>query len=323
MELNRSSWYYEPAGESAENLALMRRLDEQYLATPCYGSRKMAKVFGVNRKRVQRLMQLMGLEAIYPKPRTTQPNAEHRIYPYLLRNVEVARADQVWSSDITYVPMPTGFMYLTVVLDWYSRHVLSWRLSNTLDSGFCLEALEEALSKSRPEIFNSDQGAQGAFPFLLRRFWGKVGALRVDLGPNAGSRWVMEGKQATIRERWLQRAEAAYRRMFEGKSAAELVTLTQRETMAVAIAKELAEFLLEEHVAADPAAQPAEASATCCPKCGQAGTPAVPKGKELPQRTVRTRAGELRLRRQRWRCAKCRIVFFSAGRSAGTGDGRL
>ncbi len=158
--MNRSSWYREPAGESAENLELMRRIDEQYLATPFYGSRKMAEVFGVNRKRVQRLMRRMGLEAIYPKPRTTQRNVEHRIYPYLLRNVEVVRADQVWSSDITYVPMPTGFMYLTVILDWYSRHVLSWRLSNTLDSGFCLEALEEALAGRRPEIFNSDQGVQ-------------------------------------------------------------------------------------------------------------------------------------------------------------------
>lgn len=184
MELNRSSWYYEPAGESAENLALMRRLDEQYLATPCYGSRKMAKLFGVNRKRVQRLMQLMGLEAIYPKPRTTQPNAEHRIYPYLLRNVEVARADQVWSSDITYVPMPTGFMYLTVVLDWYSRHVLSWRLSNTLDSGFCLEALEEALSKSRPEIFNSDQGAQ----YTSRAFTGRLEAAGVAISMDGRGR---------------------------------------------------------------------------------------------------------------------------------------
>jgi putative transposase len=158
--LNRSSWYREPAGESAENLELMRRMDEQYLETPCYGSRKMAEVFGVNRKRVQRLMRLMGLEAMYPKPRLTQRGAEQRIYPYLLRNVEVIRADQVWSSDITYVPMPTGFMYLTVILDWYSRYVLSWRLSNTLDSSFCLEALEEALARRRPEIFNSDQGVQ-------------------------------------------------------------------------------------------------------------------------------------------------------------------
>jgi len=168
--LNRSSWYREPAGESAENLELMRKIDEQYLTTPFYGSRKMAEVFGVNRKRVQRLMRRMGLEAIYPKPRTTQRNVEHRIYPYLLRNVEVVRPDQVWSSDITYVPMPTGFMYLTVILDWYSRYVLSWRVSNTLDGGFCLEALEEALAGRRPEIFNSDQGVQ----YTSRAFTGRL-----------------------------------------------------------------------------------------------------------------------------------------------------
>lgn len=120
----------------------------------------MAEVLGINRKRAQRLMRLMGLEAIYPKPRLTQRSAEHRIYPYLLRNVEVVRPNQVWSSDITYVPMPRGFMYLTVILDWYSRCVLSWRLSNTLDGGFCMEALEEALGRTRPEIFNSDQGVQ-------------------------------------------------------------------------------------------------------------------------------------------------------------------
>jgi putative transposase len=160
LGLNRSSWYYEPAGETAENLALMRRLDEQYMATPFYGSRKLAEVLGVNRKRVQRLMRLMGLEAIYPKPRTTIRDREHRIYPYLLRSVEVVRPNQVWSSDITYIPMPRGFMYLTVILDWYSRYVLAWRVSNTLDGSFCLEALEEALGRKRPEIFNSDQGVQ-------------------------------------------------------------------------------------------------------------------------------------------------------------------
>ena len=160
LGLNRSSYYYEPAGETAENLELMRRIDEQYLETPFYGSRKMAEVLGVNRKRVQRLMRVMGLEAIYPKPRLTQRNWQHRVYPYLLRDLMVVRPDQVWSSDITYVPMPTGFMYLTVVLDWYSRNVLSWRVSNTLDGTFCLDALEEALSRRRPEIFNTDQGVQ-------------------------------------------------------------------------------------------------------------------------------------------------------------------
>lgn len=160
LGLPRSTAYYRPVGESAENLALMRRIDEQYLRTPFYGSRKLAVVLGVNRKRVQRLLRLMGLEAIYPRRRTTRPAAGHKIYPYLLRNVEVSRPDQVWSSDITYVPLQHGFLYLAAVLDWYSRHVLSWRLSNTLEGSFCLEALEEALSRATPEIFNSDQGSQ-------------------------------------------------------------------------------------------------------------------------------------------------------------------
>jgi len=133
----------------------------------------------------------------------------------------------------------------------------------------------------------------------------------------------MDGKRGTVHERWVQRAEAAYRRMFEGKSQEELVTLTQRETMAVAIGKELAAFLLEEQVARDPAAEPTEASSTCCPKCGQAGTPAVEEGQELLERTVTTRAGEIALRRQRWECAPCRIFFFPARRSARAGDGRL
>jgi hypothetical protein len=133
----------------------------------------------------------------------------------------------------------------------------------------------------------------------------------------------MEGKAGTRHERWVQRTEAAYRRMFEGKSQEELVTLTQRENMAMLIARELAAFVLEEHVASDSAAQPVEASTTCCPKCGQPGTPAVEGGEALPERTVTTSAGDIRVRRQRWRCAKCRIVFFSARRSAEAGDGRL
>ena len=145
LGLARSTRYYTPAGETAENLALMRRIDEQYLQTPFYGSRKMALELGVNRKRMQRLMRTMGLEAIYPKRRTTWPGAGHKIYPYLLRNVEIKRPNQVWSTDITYVPMRHGFLYLTAVIDWYSRYVLSWRLSNTLDGSFCVEALEAAL----------------------------------------------------------------------------------------------------------------------------------------------------------------------------------
>jgi len=160
LGLARSTWYYRPEGESAENLALMRRIDEQYLRTPFYGSRKLAAVLGVNRKRIQRLLHVMGIEAIYPKQRTTWPGAGHKIYPYLLRNVAITRPDQVWASDITYVPLHHGFLYLVAVMDWYSRYVLSWRLSNTLTVSFCTEALDEAISRAKPEIFNSDQGSQ-------------------------------------------------------------------------------------------------------------------------------------------------------------------
>jgi putative transposase len=138
----------------------MRRIDQQYLATPFYGSRRMAESLGINRKRAGRLMRLMGVEAIYPKRRTTWPGTGHKIYPYLLRNAEIRRPDHVWSTDITYVPLRHGFLYLVAIMDWFSRHVLSWRLSNTLSGSFCLEALEEALSLARPEIFNSDQGSQ-------------------------------------------------------------------------------------------------------------------------------------------------------------------
>jgi putative transposase len=182
--LPRSSWYYAPAGETAENLALMRRIDRQYLATPFYGSRKVAHVLGVNRKRVQRLMRIMGLEAVYPKRRTTRPAAGHKIYPYLLRNLEITRPDQVWSSDITYIPLRHGFLYLVAVMDWYSRYVLSWRLSNTLEGRFCVEALEEALSRARPEIFNSDQGSQ----FTASCFTGRLEAAGVAISMDGRGR---------------------------------------------------------------------------------------------------------------------------------------
>jgi putative transposase len=165
LGLSRSSYYTQPVLDSAENLHLMRLLDEQYLRTPCYGSRRMTvwlqgQGYAVNRKRVQRLMRQMGLEGVAPGPRTSRPQPQHRIYPYLLRDLTIDRPDQVWCSDITYLPLPVGFMYLVVVMDWYSRYVLSWELSNTLEAGFCIEALETALQRRRPEIFNSDQGAQ-------------------------------------------------------------------------------------------------------------------------------------------------------------------
>jgi putative transposase len=164
--LARSSVYYQPVATSDENLHLMRLIDQQYLRTPFYGSRRMTVVlqnlgYRVNRKRVQRLMRLMGIEAIYPKPNTSKSTPGHRIYPYLLRGLAVEWVNQVWSIDITYVPMRQGFLYLVALIDWHSRYVLSWRLSNTLDVSFCLEALQEALeSFGTPEIFNSDQGSQ-------------------------------------------------------------------------------------------------------------------------------------------------------------------
>lgn len=166
LDLARSSYYYQPQPESEENLRLMRQLDELYLQHPYYGSRRMAAVLSMdlkealNRKRVQRLMRLMGLEALHPKPNLSRPAPGHEIYPYLLRGVAVERVNHVWSSDITYVPLRRGFLYLTAVMDWHSRFVLSWELSNTLDGWFCRSALEAAFRWGRPEIFNSDQGSQ-------------------------------------------------------------------------------------------------------------------------------------------------------------------
>jgi len=155
----------------------MRLIDEQYLRTPFFGSRRMSQWLSrqegarVNRKRIRRLMRRMGIEAIYPKPRTTRRNAQHRVFPYLLRNVQITRKDQVWSTDITYVPLRRGFMYLVAVMDWHTRFILSWRLSNTLESQFCVDALDASLRVGRPEIFNTDQGSQftcGAFTTRLQ-----------------------------------------------------------------------------------------------------------------------------------------------------------
>jgi len=175
LGLSRSSLYYEAAEETSDNLRLMRLLDKQYTARPFYGSRRLTAWLvqqgeKVNRKRVQRLLRLMGLEALYPKPRLSVAGRGHRIYPYLLRGVSIKRADQVWSTDITYVPLPSGFMYLAATIDWYSRYVLAWRLSNTLDGSFCLEMLDEALSRGCPEVFNTDQGVQ----FTAEAFTGRL-----------------------------------------------------------------------------------------------------------------------------------------------------
>ena len=204
LGLSRSSYYYEPSAETPENLALMALLDREYMARPFLGSRRLATWLRrngrrVNRKRVQRLMGLMGLEAVYPKPRLSQPTPGHRVYPYLLRgvlghkaypyllrNVAIERVNQVWSTDITYIPMPAGFMYLTAVMDWHSRYVLSWELSNTLEIDFCLEAVDEAMGRGPPEIFNTDQGSQ----YTAEAFVSRVTA--------AGARMSMDG-----RGRWL------------------------------------------------------------------------------------------------------------------------
>jgi putative transposase len=161
LGVGRSGLYYEPVRTSPEELELMRRIDELHLKFPFYGSRKLARLLRVNRKRMQRLMQLMGLESLAPKPETSRPAPEHPVYPYLLRNLEISRVNQVWAADVTYIPLAQGFAYLVAIMDWYSRRVLAWRLSNTLDASFCVEALKEALERfPPPEIFNTDQGAQ-------------------------------------------------------------------------------------------------------------------------------------------------------------------
>jgi putative transposase len=177
LNISRSCFYYKPKPIKAEDLELMRFIDEQYLKTPSWGSRSMRNHlrrlgYKINRKKVQRLMRLMGLEAIYPKPRTSRPHPQHKVYPYLLRNLKIDRPNQVWAADITYIPMSRGFMYLVAVMDWHSRKVLSWKLSNTLDTDFCVQAVEEAINRfGAPEIFNTDQGTQftaAAFTDLLK-----------------------------------------------------------------------------------------------------------------------------------------------------------
>ena len=177
LGVSRSSIYYRAVGDSQEDLGLMKVIDQQYLDTPFYGSRRMAawlrrRGHWVNRKRVRRLMRIMGIRAIYRRPRTSKPGLGHKVYPYLLNGMKITKPNQVWAADITYIPMARGFLYLVAIMDWYSRYVLSWRLSNTLDVDFCVEALEEALKKGRPEIFNTDQGSQftsEAFTGLLKQ----------------------------------------------------------------------------------------------------------------------------------------------------------
>ncbi len=189
LGVNRSGLYYEPVGESKENLQLMRLLDEQFTRTPFYGSRRMTEWLAtvghaVNRKRVSRLMELLGIEAVYPKPKLSQPGEGHRIYPYLLRGTTVERVNQVWSTDITYIRMAQGFVYLVAVMDWFSRFVLSWALSLTMEVDFCIEALKRALRRGRPDIFNSDQGSQ----FTSEKFTGELAGRQIAISMDGRGR---------------------------------------------------------------------------------------------------------------------------------------
>jgi putative transposase len=192
LGISRSGFYYEPVAETPENLALMRRLDELHLDHPVYGSRRLRVLLHregrrVNRKRVVRLLQLMGVEAVYPKRSLSQPGEGHRIYPYLLEGLEISGPDQVWCSDITYVPMAYGFMYLVAVMDWWSRYVLGWELSNSLDSEFCIRAWTSGLGSGRqPLISNTDQGCQ----FTSEAYLEAVESAGVDVSMDGRGRWI-------------------------------------------------------------------------------------------------------------------------------------
>ncbi len=183
--LNRSTLYYQPVETDKYTLSLMRLIDEQYTRTPFYGVPKMTawlrrQGHEVNPKRVRRLMRLLGLEAIYPKPKLSRPNLQHKVYPYLLRNIHIRRVNQVWSTDITFIRLYHGFIYLTAVMDWLSRYVLSWAISNTLEVEFCIDALERALYQGTPEIFNTDQGAQFTSPRFTKILLNKEIAISMD-----------------------------------------------------------------------------------------------------------------------------------------------
>lgn len=199
LSVGRAGFYYEAVPQDAEELEVMRRIDEIHLKWPFYGARKVSQQLRVegrpiNRKRVRRLMRLMGLEGMVPKPNTSRSAPEHPTFPYLLRNLEVTRANQVWATDITYIPLAGGFAYLVAVIDWYSRRVLTWRLSNSMDTSFCVEALEEALGRfGKPEIFNSDRGSQ----FTAQAF--------VDVLRGAGVLISMDGKGRCIDNVFVER----------------------------------------------------------------------------------------------------------------------
>lgn len=192
LKLSRSSVYYQPVSVSEQALALMRELDTVHMKYPFYGSRRIRdelndRGFSVCRKKIQRLMSKMGIIALYPKKKTSQPGKGHKIYSYLLKDLSIDRPNQVWSTDITYIPMAKGFLYLVAIMDWYSRKILSYRLCNTMDVSFCLEALEEALQRhGRPEIFNTDQGAQ----FTSEAFTGLLKEHGIQISMDGKGRWV-------------------------------------------------------------------------------------------------------------------------------------
>lgn len=220
VDISRSSWYYGVLGESSENLELMRIIDEQFMEEPSWGSRLMArhlrrKGYWVNRKRVKRLMQKIGLMAIYQKPNTSKPHPEHKIYPYLLRGVEITKPNHVWCADVTYIPMRRGFLYLVAVMDWASRKVLSWRLSNTMDAEFCVSALKEALAKyGKPDVFNTDQGSQ----FTSSAFTETLKEAEVKISMDGRGRWV---DNVMIERLWRTlKYDCVYRYAFETGSEA-------------------------------------------------------------------------------------------------------
>jgi len=192
VSISRSGFYYQPVGETPLNLELMRLIDAQFLETPWYGSRQMVRHlrregYSIGRKRIRRLMAKMGLAPIYQRPRTTVPHPEHRVFPYLLRDVAIDRPNQVWCADLTYIPMRRGFLYCVAVMDWATRKVLAWRVSNTMDVEFCIEALQEAMARfGRPEIFNTDQGSQ----FTSPRFTGVLQAAGVRISMDGRGRWM-------------------------------------------------------------------------------------------------------------------------------------
>ena len=220
VSISRSGFYYQPSGETELNLTLMRLIDEQHLRTPFYGARQMARHlrrdgYVVGRKRIRRLMQKMGLCVVYQKPRTTIPAADHEIHPYLLRDLVIDRPNQVWCTDMTYIPMRRGFMYLVAVMDWATRKTLSWRLSNTMDVEFCIEALEEAIGKyGKPEIFNTDQGSQ----FTSSRFTRIFKEANIKISMDGKGRWM---DNVFIERLWRSlKYECVYLQAFETGSQA-------------------------------------------------------------------------------------------------------